>query len=194
MRVLNRLLAAVLRAILVGVLLHLTTARDASAQNRQTTMAGAVGQWWGMLERQFVSLADAMREEKYSFKPTNGAFTDVRTFAEQVKHVACANFGFFDEIEHKDPPSGCETGGPEPARTKAELMKYLRDSFTYGDRVIGALTAANALDPVDGRYGGPSTRLGISTLAVWHASDHYGQLVVYLRMNGVVPPASAGTR
>ena len=50
--------------------------------------------------------------------------------------------------------------------------------------------AANALEPAGGPYGGQSTRLGLTTLAVWHASDHYGQLVIYLRMNGIVPPAS----
>ena len=59
--------------------------------------------------------------------------------------------------------------------------------------MVGGLTPANALDPVDGPYGGPNTRIGIATLAIWHNSDHYGQLVVYLRMNGIVPPASAGT-
>jgi hypothetical protein len=52
------------------------------------------------------------------------------------------------------------------------------------------MTPANALEPAGGPYGGPSTRLGIATLSIWHASDHYGQLVVYLRMNGIVPPAS----
>jgi len=190
-----RAASPVLRTVIFATLaaaVQLTMPRSACAQNRKTTMDAAVGQWWGMLERQFVSLAEAMPEEKYSFKPTNGEFKDVRTFGEQVKHVACANFGFFNEIEHKDPPAGCETGGPEPARTKTELMKYLRDSFAYGDRVIAAMTPSNAMEPVDGRYGGPSTRLGISTLAIWHASDHYGQLVVYLRMNGIVPPASAG--
>ena len=134
-----------------------------------------------------------MPDDRYGFKPTAGEFKDVRTFAQQIKHVACANFAFFDEIEHKPPPPDCETGGPNPARTKSELMTYLRESFAYGDRVIRALTPENALDAVDGRYGGPSTRLGISTLAVWHVSDHYGQLVVYVRMNGIVPPASAGT-
>ena len=180
------------RAILLTISL-LMCPPAALAQERAATMAGTVGQWWGMIQRQFVSLAEAMPEEKYSFKPTNGEFKDVRTFAEQVKHVACANVGFFNEIEHKDPPPNCETGGPDPARTKSELVKYLRDSFAYGDRVMRTLTPANALDPIDGRYGGPSTRLGISTLAVWHTSDHYGQLVVYLRMNGIVPPASAGT-
>ena len=117
----------------------------------------------------------------------------MRTFAELVKHVACANYAFFNEVEHKEPPPRCESGGPSPARTKDELMQYLRESFAYAGQVMRRLTPANALDAVEGPYGGKTTRLGISTLAVWHATDHYGQLVVYLRMNGIVPPASAGT-
>ena len=156
-------------------------------------MADTVVQWFSMIEREFVSLADAMPADRYGFAPKDGEFKGVRTFGEQVKHVACANFAFFNEVEHKEPPAACETGGPSPANTKAELMKYLRESFTYASDVMRRLTAANAMDPVEGPYGGKTTRLGISTLAVWHASDHYGQLVVYLRMNGIVPPASAGT-
>ena len=163
----------------------------AAAQDRVDPMAATVTQWFTMIERQFVSLADAMPADRWSFAPKDGEFTGVRTFAEQVKHVACANVAFFNQIEHKEPPANCETGGPDPARTKTELMKYLRESFVHGDRAFAALTPANALDPVDGRYGGPSTRLGILTLAVWHATDHYGQLVVYLRMNGIVPPTTA---
>ena len=69
-------------------------------------------------------------------------------------------------------------------------MEYLRSSFEYAQSVLKTMTSANALEPVSGPYGGNSTRLGITTLAVWHVSDHYGQLVVYLRMNGIVPPAS----
>ena len=164
----------------------------ALAQARAETMGGTVGQWWGMIQRSFVGLAEAMPEDRYAFKPTSGAVSDVRTFAEQVKHVACANVAFANEIERKPPPAGCGTGGPEPARTKTELVAYLKHSFAEMERVITQTTPSNALDPVDGPYGGPSTRLGISTLAVWHASDHYGQLVVYARMNNVVPPASAG--
>jgi hypothetical protein len=57
--------------------------------------------------------------------------------------------------------------------------------------VLATITVANALEPAGGPYGGKSTRLGIATLAVWHASDHYGQLVVYARLSGVTPPASA---
>jgi hypothetical protein len=139
-------------------------------------------------EGNFLGIAEAMPEEKYSYIPTTGKFDDARSFGEQVKHVACAQFAFFNEFEGKKPPDDCEKGGHDPAKTKAELIKYLKDSFDYGNGVIGTLTATNALDRVEGRYAGPSTKLGISVVAVWHITDHYGQLVEYLRLNGIVPP------
>ena len=163
----------------------------AEAQTRVDPMAATMAPWLAMIEQSFVGLAEAMPADKYGFKPTSGAFTDVRTFGEQVKHVACANVAFYNEIEQKTPPEGCEAGGPSPARTKAELMVYLRESFADARRVLGTLTPGNAIDPAGGPYGGASTRLGIAMLSIWHASDHYGQLVVYLRLNGIVPPASA---
>jgi len=159
-------------------------------QGNVDPIAAAVAQPFTMIERSFVALAEVMPPGKYTFKPTDGEFKDVRTFGEHVKHVACANFAFFNEIENKQPPDGCDAGGPSPAKTKPELLMYLRESFAYAGRVLGTLTAENALKPAGGFYGGMSTRLGLATLAVWHASDHYGQLVVYLRMNGIVPPAS----
>ena len=176
------------------VVASLTFAARGVAQERIDPMAATVAQRFTMIERSFVNLADAMPAEKYGFKPTNGEFEDVRTFGEQVKHVACANFAFFNEIEKVEPPARCDAGGPSPAGTKAELVAYLRESFDYAQSVLRTMTPANALEPVSGPYGGPSTRLGLTTLAVWHASDHYGQLVVYLRMNGIVPPASQHAR
>jgi uncharacterized damage-inducible protein DinB len=185
------------RSLAVAAAACLTLAAPAAAQNHNDAavdpMAATVTQYFSMIERQFVGLADAMPADRYAFAPTTGEFKGVRTFAQQVKHVACANFAFFNEVEHKTPPAACETRGPSAARTKAELMQYLRESFTYATRVMRRLTPANAMDPVEGPYGGKTTRLGVSTMAVWHATDHYGQLVVYLRMNGIVPPASAGT-
>ena len=154
------------------------------------TMASTTGQWWRMIEKSFVDLADAMPEEKWTFKPSGGAFDTVRTFADQVKHVACANEAFAAEVNHKEPPPACDTGGPNPAKSKAEIMQYLRQSFAQMDAVFSGTTPANALEAAGGPYGGQSTRLGLATLAIWHASDHYGQLVVYLRLNGIVPPAS----
>jgi uncharacterized damage-inducible protein DinB len=139
-------------------------------------------------EGNFIGLAEAMPEDKYSYIPAVGNFEGVRSFGEQVKHVACAQFAFFNEFEGKKPPQDCEKGGHDPAKTKAELIKYLKDSFDYSNRVLATLTANNALDRVEGRYAGPNTKLGISVVAIWHMTDHYGQLVEYLRLNGIVPP------
>jgi uncharacterized damage-inducible protein DinB len=140
------------------------------------------------VESNFFSVAEAMPEDKYDYVPTAGKFDGARSFGEQVKHVACAQFAFFNEFEGKKPPDDCEKGGHDPAKKKAELVKYLQDSFDYSNRVIATLTAENALDRVEGRYAGPNTKLGIATVSVWHVTDHYGQLVEYLRMNGIVPP------
>lgn len=143
-----------------------------------------------LVEGQFLSVAEAMPESKYSFTPKSGNFEGVRSFGEQVKHVACGQFAFFNELDGKTPPAECEKGGPSTASTKAELLKYLRDSFDYGDRVLATINQQNALDRVEGRYAGPNTRLGIAVTAVWHITDHYGQIVEYLRMNGIVPPVT----
>ena len=153
-----------------------------------TTIADSVARTLKFTEDNFLSVAQAMPEEKYDYVPTAGKFDDARSFGEQVKHVACAQFAFFNEFEGKKPPDDCEKGGHDPAKTKAELINYLKSSFEYSNRVIASLTARNALDRVEGRYAGPNTKLGISVTSVWHVTDHYGQLVEYLRMNGIVPP------
>jgi hypothetical protein len=131
-----------------------------------------------------------MPEAKYSFVPATGNFEGARTFGEQVKHVACANFAFFNEIEGKTPPDHCEKGGPDKARTKAELVKYLKDSFEYGNRVLATINTQNAMKRVEGPYAGPNTRLGMAVVAVWHIADHYGQIAMYLRLSGIVPPST----
>ena len=172
------------------LILFLALPFAASGQTPADPVVATLLPRYRLITQSFLALAEAMPADKYTFKPSSGEFKDVRSFGEQVKHVACGNFGFFDEIEKKTPPSHCETGGPSPAKTKAEIVAYLREAFAYGERLVDATTAANALDPAGGPYGGQSTRLGLITLAIWHASDHYGQLVIYSRMNGIVPPAS----
>ena len=152
------------------------------------SIADSVGGTLQFAEGNFLAVAEAMPENKYAFVPTGGNFDGVRSFGEQIKHVACAQFAFFNEFEGKKPPDDCEKGGHEPSKTKAELIKYLTDSFDYSNRVLATLNANNALERIDGRYAGPNTKLGISVVAVWHITDHYGQLVEYVRMNGIVPP------
>jgi uncharacterized damage-inducible protein DinB len=165
-----------------------STKQAAQQDDIPKSIAESVSGTLQFAEGNLLDLAEAMPEDKYSFIPTVGKFDGVRSFGEQVKHVACAQFAFFNEFEGKKPPEDCEKGGHDPAQSKAELIKYLKDSFDYSNRVLATLTEKNALERVDGRYAGPNTKLGISVTAVWHITDHYGQLVEYLRLNGIVPP------
>ena len=174
--------------VLFVSLILVAPATSAQKEDIPKSISESVGGALDWTEKGFLSVAEAMPESKYSYVPTGGNFEGVRSFGEQVKHVACAQFAFFYEIEGKTPPEHCEKGGPSKAQTKAELLKYLRDSFDYGDRVLATITAQNALDRIEGGYAAPNTRLGMAVAAVWHITDHYGQLVVYLRLNGIVPP------
>ena len=154
---------------------------------------------FGDEEYEFRSAAEAMPEAKWSYRPAPRLFQnekpafgpiEVRTFAEQVKHVACSNFAFAAELDATKPPAACDKGGPSPAKTRVELMTYLRDSFTTLKKSLAAINANNMYDPIEGPYAGPNTRIGLGVVSVWHVADHYGQLVIYLRENGIVPPAS----
>lgn len=166
---------------------------NAQPDERPKTIVDSINVTWADEQRDFIALANEMPETKWNFKPAHGEFKDARTFGEMVKHVACANEGFAKEMRGETPPEGCEKGGPNSAKSKAELMKYLRDSFDMLDDQIDRIDAKNQMEPVDGPYGGPNTRIGMAVLASWHVADHYGQLVEYLRMNGIVPPASRPT-
>jgi hypothetical protein len=150
-----------------------------------------------IVESQFVPAAEAMPEDKYSFAPTNGEYKEVRTFAQQVKHVATANFVFYSAILGQAPPAGATlagtTNGPEDIRTKEQILKYLRASFALGHKAFATLTAGNVVTPlVKAPITLMNTRLAMASFSCAHASDHYGQMVEYLRMNRIVPPASKG--
>ena len=175
---------------------HQPTAAELS---RSETPGKALTRQWGYQEYELRSAAEAMPEEKWSYRPTEGQFknekpesgsAELRTFAEQVKHVACANFAFAAELDGTKPPEACDKGGPSPAHTRAELLVYLRDSFSALKKSLSAITAKNMYDPIEGPYAGPNTRLGLAQVCIWHAADHYGQMALYLRLNGIVPPAS----
>jgi uncharacterized damage-inducible protein DinB len=142
-------------------------------------------------EGEFVSAANAMPEDKYSFAPSNGEFKGVRTFAEQVKHVAAVNYIFGAAILQEKPPVDTgEEKGPASVKTKAEIIKFLTDSFAYLHKAVGSITAQNSLDQVTVFGEMKMARLSVGSFAGAHPFDHYGQMVEYLRMNGIVPPAS----
>jgi hypothetical protein len=144
------------------------------------------------VENEFVPAADAMPEDKYSFAPTTGEFKGVRTFAQQVKHVGAVNNLLAAAIlEEKSPVDTGGENGPDSIKSKADIVKYLKDSFAYLHKATLSVNDKNLITPIKNPFGdGAATRLALATGAVGHCFDHYGQMVEYLRLNGIVPPAS----
>jgi hypothetical protein len=139
------------------------------------------------IEQEFVSAAEAMPEDKYDFAPTQGEFKGVRTFAEEVKHVTEANDYYFHDPAK---PLVDFRAGIEKLKTKAEIVAALKDSFAQAHGFVNSITRGNDFLAI-----ASGTRAGNATIGLEHAMDHYGQMVEYLRMNGIVPPASqAGNR
>jgi uncharacterized damage-inducible protein DinB len=157
------------------------------------TFASALDRELSLVEREVVSAAEAMPEDKYSFAPTSGEFKGVRTFGDQVKHIAAANFMFFDAFAGKKADFEMAEKGPANVSTKAQIVQYLKDSYAAGHKAIAAITPENAITVLDpAPFPLVNTRMMLASFACAHAFDHYGQIVVYLRMNGIVPPASRG--
>jgi len=145
------------------------------------------------LRRIVMPLALAMPDDKYGFAPTNGEFKGVRTFGQQVKHMAATNFIYASAILGEKPPVdvGEQEDGPASVKTKDEIQKYLVDSFTYVLKAVDTINEKNVTGPIKNPFGlGTTTRLAMATLIIGHCYDHYGQMVEYVRMNGIVPPAS----
>ena len=162
----------------------------------QRTIAEALDSWIANTETHVVEAADAMPEEKYSFAPPEefGEFKGVRTFAQQVKHLAANNYGIASLIVGKARTADMlnETG-PDSVKTKAEIMEYLRGSFTALHNAVGTIDENNVVQPATSSSAWQKTRLSFAVDAVAHSFDHYGQMVEYLRMNGIVPPDSRGS-
>ena len=161
------------------------------------TISAVVDREISIIEKEFVDAAEAMPEDKYNFTPAGlniqgSDYKGVRTFAEEVKHVATANYMFWGAISG-DPmlPGTNGPNGPDTIKTKAEIVKYLKDSYAIGHKAAGMLTAENIVGTVKIMMSpNPVSRLFVATFGVAHGFDHYGQVVEYLRMNGIIPPAS----
>jgi uncharacterized damage-inducible protein DinB len=147
-----------------------------------------------LTEKVIVSAADAMPADKYGFAPTDGEFKGVRTFGQMVKHLSATNYILAAAALGEEPPSDAgDELGPEALRTKAEILNYLKGSFAHLDKAIDAIGLKNTpvkSSPISPLKSEEATRLALVVESLVHAFDHYGQIVEYLRMNGVVPPAS----
>jgi hypothetical protein len=143
-------------------------------------------------ESEIVPLAEAMPADKYNFAPTGGALTGVRTFAQQVKHLAAVIYLVGAAAKQEKPPVNLQgENGPDSVASKEQIVQFLKDAFAYGHNVMATLTEKNQLDSVKSPFGGGEmVRGSLAALATSHSFDHYGQMVIYARMNNVVPPAS----
>ena len=147
-----------------------------------------------LTEKVIVSAADAMPADKYGFAPKDGEFKGVRTFGQMVKHLSATNYILSAAAMGEEPPADAgDELGPEVVRTKAEILNYLTGSFAYLDKAIetiGQKSTPVKSSPISPLKSTEATRLALVVESLVHAFDHYGQMVEYLRMNGIVPPAS----
>jgi hypothetical protein len=143
-------------------------------------------------EKEMVPLAQAMPAEKYSFAPSAAIFAPsqtteykgVRTFGEMTVHLAQANYFYAGMLSGLKPD--VDVKALSNLKSKDEIVAALEASFVFAHKAFATLTVANALDGVHG----DQSRASLAGGLVAHGFDHYGQLVEYLRMNGIVPPAS----
>lgn len=170
-----------------------SAAQAQQAQQAPPTIASVIDREISNVEKEVLEAADAMPEDKFNFSPESlhipgSEYKGVRSFAVQVKHIATANYFFWSPITGDKLPEGLKDGnGPENLKTKAEIIQFLKDSFALGHKAAATLTTENMLqNPGSSK----STRLSLATYGVAHAFNHYGQMVEYLRMNGIVPPVS----
>jgi uncharacterized damage-inducible protein DinB len=143
-------------------------------------------------EKEFVSLVAAMPADKFNFAPTAGKFDGVRNFGQQAKHVGAVLNELSEALLGEKPAAGASENGPANLTSKDQILQYVKDAFAHAHRAVAKLTNANLLeqtaDPFDAKA--KRTRVDTAGMMSSHTFDHYGQMVEYARMNGVVPPAS----
>jgi hypothetical protein len=145
-----------------------------------------------LVEHDVIGLAEAMPAEKYVFQPRDGAFEGVRSFGEQVRHLATVVYVTAAILLQEKSPYGPGPGdnGPVSVEGKEQMVAYLKGSLAYARTAVDSLSQQNHLDPLK-TYFGAQPRIEVAAGLIYHSYNHYGQMVVYARMNGVVPPSTA---
>ncbi len=181
-----RLLCCCLLAV-TATLGHAQAAPAKPAVGTVITPAATYGKLLSGMEKEFVDAVEAMPEDKFNFVPpaTAGEFKGVRTFAGQVRHVAEINYYFFGGTDVTEATLKAKEEASDKLSSQADVVKALKDSFVLAHTFVDGTTGDNAFVMTTN-----GTRAGMTAFGLAHMMDHYGQLVEYLRMNGVVPPAS----
>lgn len=140
-------------------------------------------------EHATLALAGKMPGSLYNFVPTSGEFKGVRTFAQLARHIAVANYQMGAALLREKLPieTGLHENGPDSLQSKADVVKFLRESFVYLHKGIATVNEHNLMEVVELPEGGRAPRLSVVTAAIAHPWDMYGQMIEYLRMNGIDP-------
>ena len=143
-------------------------------------------------ETLLMGVANEMPADRYDFVPSGGEFRGVRSFAKQLKHAAAVQYLVANSILGEAVTADqADERGPDTVRSKSDVIEYLQGSFAALHMAAAAVDDRNAFEPIKGVFGSqPATRAGLIAGVLAHSSDHYGQVVEYLRMNGIIPPAS----
>lgn len=199
---LSRTSIAITTALLAFGRVAICQQTNVPGKSKAATIASTLEAQLMLREKALVGAAEAMPADKYSFVPDGESFKGSRTFALEVRHMAAMNFVFYSELLGQAMPAGVSwdgaINGPDDLQTKDQIVQFLKDSFALGHKAIATITEKNALVPINDsnlQFLQPyslTSRLALANLACAHAVDHYGQMVVYLRMNGITPPASVG--
>ena len=159
------------------------SAQSASAAN---PISSGVRTAWDGAKRNLTRSAEQMQEADYAFRPVN----TVRTFGQILAHVAGANYVFCSAAKGEKPPHA-EDAFEKSATTRAQIIKALADSMMYCDGAIAALDDKRAAETVELPFGmGKGARVLPLMLNTGHLQEHYGNLVTYFRIKGMVPPSS----
>lgn len=183
-------LGLVLLSVMVSAGSVVTGEQSPTAATATSVAAQTMLQMIASVEKQITGIATEMPADKYKFAPTQGAFRGVRDFAEQIKHAAAVHYWVGVTILGEPVTSDmADERGPDSVQTKEAVLKYLADSFVVLKRAAATVTDQNAFAVLKSPFGaGTDSRVGLIGVAVNHTSNHYGQVVEYLRMNGLTPP------
>ena len=145
-------------------------------------------------EKEVVSLVEAMPADKFGFAPTDGEFKGVRTFAQEARHIAYEIDVVSAALLGQPTPPTAEgkEDGPDDLKTKDQIVAYMKDAFANAHKAMATLTNDNLLQETSDPFNPKNKRTRVDSAGIifWHTMDHYGQMVEYARMNGVIPPAS----
>jgi uncharacterized damage-inducible protein DinB len=186
-----------LRLLILGCVFAYVTLSAASAQTTDAgypdelspSLAGSTKAMHAMIRRNLAEAAENMPADEYAFRPT----PQVRTFGQLVGHVIDSNFFFCSQVVGEKSPA---TVDYEKITAKAALVKALNDSLVYCDRVYAATTDANFMQPVQiahvvGTGSSNTVRGAVLMYNIAHNNEHYGNLAIYMRLKGHVPPSTA---